>query len=301
MTRRLALLATEPMRLDRFLCNSLPHLSRRHILTVLGRGDVFVNGQKSRKGRPLAPGDRVSVDARLVETLTLRPQAELSLPILFADEDLVALDKPCDMPSIAQRVTDLGTAANFLVARFPETASITAYGIESGIAHRLDTATSGVLVGARTRRAYEELRRGFSEHKIRKTYVAIVRGHIDSPGQITDALQDSAISGSVEVAPPHSKKPSRAAITRYTPIGSTESASYSKVEITIETGVRHQIRAHMASIGHPIIGDRLYGEPTSASMRLLLHATRVALEHPRSGIAMTIDSPTPADFFDIPA
>ena len=287
----------EPQRLDHFLRHEAQHHSLRHIRRVIAAGEVRVNGQKAKKGTRLRSGDIVTVDAELVAIAALRPQAEMSLTILYQDSEIIAVDKPSGIASIAQRPDDLGTVANFLLARFPHLTSIGSSG-ESGIVHRLDTATSGVLVAALTPSTHHALRASFSANEVRKTYRAIVSGKVSNGGTIDHPLRSNRKDKRRVEVTQISVTGARQALTRYRPLHITPKTTHLAVEI--QSGARHQIRAHLASIGHPVIGDELYG-PTGLAQkppnsRLMLHAKSVEFTHPSSGKEVAIDSPLPPDF-----
>ncbi len=279
-------------RLDRFLAGALPHASRRLLRQVAADGRVRVNGKLAGKGAYVRPGDVVSVPDELVTQRTLQTQADLAAPILYCDDHLFALDKPEGMPSVARNFLDNGTVANFLAARFPETSTLERGGLEAGLVHRLDTATSGVLVGARTPSAYSTLRSSFGGSGATKTYRAVVHGAIEAAGVAATPIRSRpADRARVEVVTDPGLG-GRPATTRFRPL--RRSASATSVEIEIESGVRHQIRAHLASIGHPIVGDELYG--ATPAPRLFLHALSVTFSHPDSGTLVTIESPLPEAF-----
>ncbi len=281
-----------PQRLDHFLCRCLPHLSRRHLQSLIGAGEVRVNGRRAtKKGIQLRGGDTVTLARKWVAVRSAEPQPELALPVLYEDADLAAIDKPAGLASVAQRVTDRETVANFVAARYPETAALAGGATESGIVHRLDTATSGVLLVARTAAAHTELRRQFAAHLVEKEYLAVVGGHIESAGTIAHPLVGKAGDPSRMVVAEADTAGARAAETRIRPLRSDGQSTL--LAVRIATGARHQIRAHLAAIGHPIVGDAGYGGAPAA--RLLLHACEVRFSHPATRESMTIRSPTPAE------
>ncbi len=294
MSRDAQLAVDSSGRLDHFLRRRAPHLSMRHIRRAIEAGDVSINGRPAKKGDFLHAGDVVDIAAELLSVSALRPQIELDLTLLYCDEDVAAVDKRAGMPSIGQRAIDLDTAANFVLARFPETAEVGQPG-ESGIVHRLDNATSGVLLAARTQNAYATLRRAFSEHRVRKCYQAIVHGRIDAAGEIALALRTRRDDErAVEVAQPGDGS-GRKAATSYRRLRHTASASH--VAVDILSGARHQVRAHLAAAGHPVIGDALYGSTGEVKQqRLLLHASAIHFPHPSSGERTVVESPLPDDF-----
>jgi 23S rRNA pseudouridine1911/1915/1917 synthase len=282
-----------PRRLDHIMAEHLPHLSRRALRAAIDSGEVRVNGRRRDKGDLVSGGEVVTFPQRLLAA-TLCAEADLPVEVLYEDHDLVAVDKPAGMPAVAQRADDRGTLANFLLARFPETAGLGDHPFECGAAHRLDTDTSGVLLVARNRQAYRALRTAFRQRRIEKLYLALVHGEVAAPRTLTAALRASGRRGArtAIVATPDAPyaRPARTEIWPLRVLGDT-----TLVRIRISTGVRHQIRAHLASIGHPVVGDRVYGRADGAG-RLFLHAHRVKATHPRSGAPLEIEARMPEGF-----
>ena len=244
----------------------------------------------------LVPGAELT--AELEDAPVLEAEAALAIPVLYEDDAILVLDKPPGRPGHALRPGDRGTVANFLAARYPETRDASEDPLEHGLAHRLDTETSGVLLVARTREIWKELRDRFRRREVTKRYVALVIGNVDAPGEIDRPIAPHPRSRRrVRVVPPGETVPTgaRAAVTRYRPIARYAGATL--LEIGMPTGVMHQIRAHLASIGHPVAGDRLYGAPADERIpRHLLHAASIALRHPATGEPLHVESPLPEDF-----
>lgn len=289
----------DPVRLDRFLVRHLPGWSRQRARTAITAGAVLVNGRPGRKGRALRPGDIVRADRAAVDRALL-PQPDLALPVLYADHALVALDKPAGMPAVALRADDRDTVANFLLGRYPELNGIGRSAFEAGLAHRLDTATSGVLVAGRSHAAWWHLRAQFRDQKVDKLYLALVAGDVRESGTVAAPVAHRPRRPREMCACPQPERArvlrARPAITRYRPLQRIGTATL--LAVRIPTGIRHQIRVHLASIGHPVLGDPLYGgaPASTAAARLLLHATRLAFAHPIDARPVVIRSRMPADF-----
>ena len=217
---------------------------------------------------------------------------------MYEDEALIAIDKPAGMPSHALRGEETDTAANFLLARYPELAAIGTNDREPGIVHRLDTDTSGVLLAARTTAAFQMVRAQFAAHRVRKEYLAVVHGDVVAAGEVRAPIAHDrhnrrkmrvcATGGPVAGA--------RLAVTGYRPL--ERFGAYTLLAVEIPTGVTHQIRVHLASIGHQIVGDRLYGGVLRDGdpPRHLLHATRLTVVHPQMERSLTVACDPPADF-----
>ena len=279
-------------RLDAFLHGAFPALSRRFVRRLIAEGAVCVNGQPAAKGIRVAPGDRVTLPD-LPEVIA--PEPQLALPVLHEDDAVVALDKPGGMPGHALDPRQRGTAAAFLLARYPEMARV-GDPLAPGLVHRLDTGTSGLLVAARTRAAHHALRAALRARAVEKRYLAWVAG---------DA---SPLAGArVALALAHDPRDRRrmvpaAAGMRAWPAETglvvvSAGRERSLVEATIRTGVTHQVRVHLATHGHPVLGDVLYGGPPAGLPpgRHALHAAGMTLPHPVDDRALSLRAPLPAD------
>jgi len=285
-------------RLDRALAR-LFGVSRGRAMEWIAEDRVRVDGRRAAKGAQVGPGARVSV--RRPPPDAPAPQPELPVRIVHADGQVVVADKPAGMPSHPLKPGETGTAANALVGRFPELASVGPAPREGGLVHRLDTDTSGLLLAARTDAAHALLRAQFAARTVEKGYLALVAGELHAGGEIDvplahdphDARKVRAASDP-EWAEAHEARP---ASTRFTP--ALRRAGFTLVDVEIATGVLHQIRAHLAFIGHPLAGDALYGGPELPGLsRHFLHAARLAFAHP-DGSRPRFDSPLPEDLASV--
>ncbi len=281
-----------PVRLDAFVRTTLPILSQRLTRLVIAEGAVRVNGQRATKGTLLRPGDRVT----LPEIEGLLPEGDLPVGVSYEDADLVALDKPGGMPAHALDPRQRGTAAAFLLGRYPETASV-GEPLAPGLIHRLDTGTSGLLLAARTATAYDALRAALRTGAIEKRYLAVVTGTLSTdapPRHVAVPLaHDPRDRRRMIAASPGTR--AWAAETTVTVVATN--AARSLVEAIMRTGVTHQVRAHLAHLGHPVLGDTLYGGPPAALVanRFALHAVGLRFAHPRDGRNVQLECPLPAD------
>jgi 23S rRNA pseudouridine1911/1915/1917 synthase len=229
------------------------------------------------------------------------PQPELPIRIVHADAHVVVADKPAGMPSHPLEPGEQGTAANALVGRFPELASVGPSPREGGLVHRLDTDTSGLLLAARTEAAHAMLRAQFSARTVEKGYLALVGGEIHAGGEIALPLlhdprdpRRMQAASDPDYAAAHGARP---ALTRFVPL--ERKGGFTLLDVEIPTGVMHQIRAHLAFIGHPLAGDALYGGPQLPGLsRHFLHAARLAFAHP-DGTRARYESPLPADLASV--
>ena len=283
-----------PQRLDVFLVHASSRGSRDRVRELIAADAVRVNGRRRPKGTLLQPGDVVRV--REPDAVgQLAANAALQVSVLHEDADTIVVEKPAGMPSHALRADETDTLANFLLARYPELRAVGRDSREPGLVHRLDTNTSGALLVARTDAAYAALREQFTRRAVVKEYVAIVDGDVAEAGEIRTPLahdrRDPRRMLACRSEDEASARRARPAVTRYRPM--ERFGSQTLMGIEIPTGVRHQIRVHFAEIGHPIVGDQLYGGSDAA--RQLLHAQRITFEHPGSGKRLTVESPLPAD------
>lgn len=282
----------EGQRLDLFIGKALA-LSRAKVKALLEEGAVRVDGRRPRKGQPVASGQKVTVELEELPTGAVA-QADLPLTVLWSDESLIFVDKPAKVPSHPLKPGETGTVANALVHRFPECAEASEDAREGGLCHRLDVETSGVLLAARSRPVWTEVRRAFTERSVDKHYWALARGPLADEGEIELPLRH------------HPRHPDRVEPDVQGSDGAREAVSSFRVlerhgelcfvEVKILTGVLHQVRAHLAAIGAPLVGDELYGGPPEPSLdRFFLHARSLGLGHPVTGRRLEVLSPLPPE------
>jgi len=285
-------------RLDRFLRARLPGLPSRSVRFAIEAGEVRVGGRKGRKGQCLATGQEVAV-SRIAEEQDWMPVPG-DLPgasILFADDEVVVLDKPPDVHTEPHRPGEGGTLAGYLRWKFP---SVTTHSSLPGLTllTRLDYATSGAVPAALTKEALEFLSREREKGEIRKTYYCLVSGSIDK--EMTLSYRIDAKGGESVRVSTEFRDPAPMRWTIVTPLRGDGSVTLVRAEIS--RGKRHQIRAHLAAAGFPVVGDRRYAAvpPVGAGKRrLMLHAAEVSFLHPGKREWMSVCSPLPEDFYVI--
>jgi len=278
-------------RLDLFVVQVCEGLSRSAAQRLIAEGRVRVNGALAEAGWRLRPGDEVTI--LLPPQEEGHPQAEaIPLSILYEDEHLLVVNKPAGMATHPGAGRSTGTLVNALLAHRPEIASVGEDPLRPGIVHRLDRETSGVLVVAATEAALKALQGQFRRGKVEKRYLALVYGHL-SPAQ-------AAIEAPIGRDPIHRQRMAvlpegRRARTEYRLLRTLEGCSLLVVHLL--TGRTHQVRVHLASIGHPVVGDRVYGprRQAIAAPRQFLHAWWLAFDHPVTGARMAFEAPLPAD------
>ncbi len=226
------------------------------------------------------------------EPSTLRPEA-LGLDVVYEDADLLVINKPPGLAVHPGAGRPGGTLANALIARVPELADL-GEGLRPGIVHRLDKDTSGLLVVAKNDFSHQDLSRQISEKSALRQYQALVVGRLKDGEGVIDAPIGRHPTERVKMAIVAGGRPSR---TRYRIL--EEFRGYSLLELTLESGRTHQIRVHLASLGHPVVGDPVYGNKAPSPVKLpgqALHAFRLAFRHPRSGESLSFTKNPPQPF-----
>jgi 23S rRNA pseudouridine1911/1915/1917 synthase len=283
---------TAGARLDAFVHVAVPALSRRLVRRLIAEGGIRVNGRRAPKGARLRRGDVVTLPAL---PASIAPEPALSLAIAHEDDALVAVEKPGGMPGHALDPRQRGTAAAFLVARYPEMGRV-GDPLAPGLVHRLDTGTSGLLLAARTPDAHGAVRAALAARAVEKRYQAVVEGRareLDGARIAVALAHDARDRRRMAPATGTARAwPAETAVVVLDVCGAR-----TLLEVTIRTGVTHQVRAHLAYAGHPVAGDALYGGAPAdlPPGRHALHAARLALPHPSDGRALAIESPLPAD------
>ena len=275
------------MRVDVWLAAAL-ELPRTRVKELLERGAVRIGGRPPRKGDRTVAGARVEVTLEEQDPRPV-PQPELPLEVLHLDAQLVAVNKAAGMPSHPLEPGERGTVVNALVARHPECADASADPREGGLVHRLDTLTSGALLAARTRKAWQALRDAFAGRQVEKVYLAVVTGPVADEGEIDLSLRHRA-----DRVEPALDGSGREALTDFRVLSRSGDASL--LEVRIHTGVLHQIRAHLAAIGAPVLGDTAYGgRPYPGLDRFFLHAARLGFVHPETARRVEIAARLPEE------
>ena len=277
-------------RLDTFIARRCPELSRSHARRLIDEGLVSVNGRQAKPSERVTAGLSVNVTIPPPETITLVPEA-IPLTIIYQDGDIIVLDKPAGLTVHPAPGHPSGTLVNALLAACPDLRGI-AGTLRPGIVHRLDKDTSGLMVVAKNDRAQRALQRQLKDRDVRKTYLALVRG--------VPAPREGTIAAPIGRHPKNRKKMAvvadgREATTRYRVREEIAGGQYSLLEVEPVTGRTHQIRVHLAAVGHPVVGDATYGRPSAAVGRQFLHAHKLAFAMPLGGRTVEFESPLPAD------
>jgi 23S rRNA pseudouridine1911/1915/1917 synthase len=287
-------------RLESFVRQRLPHLSRRESIKAIAEQAFTVNGRAAKKGDRLNSGDVVNfVGSR--DWLADQPKpCHSKVRIAYEDDDVLVIDKPAGMATHGFSGRHNDTVANFLVGHRPELVSVGNSRWEAGLVNRLDRETSGLVLAAKNQHAFGSLREQFRSRRIKKTYWALVWGDAAPCGLISfDLVHDPSHRGRMQIIEGSANrcKPSKIwqAVTRFRNLAA--SAEMSLLEIEMETGVTHQIRVHLAALGHAIVGDVVYGRKADSLQlgRHFLHACRIEFTHPASANIVVVESPLPAE------
>lgn len=277
------------MRLDRYLAGALPQFSRSRLQALIRSGDVVLQGKSVRTRETVHAGDFVRLTVPPLHEIDAQAEA-IPLEILFEDDHLLVLNKPPGLVVHPGAGNQTHTLVNALLHHCTRLSGIGGKQ-RPGIVHRLDKETSGCLVVAKTDGAHQQLARQFAEREVKKIYLALVAGTFRRPRGTVDAA--------IGRHPVHRKKMKvdprrgRAAKTEYRVLQS--GGGVSLVECALHSGRTHQIRVHLQHLGHPIVGDALYGKKAGAR-RQMLHAWKLGFTHPCTNEQLSFEAPIPEDF-----
>lgn len=285
-------------RLDQVLAQLLPDFSRNRLQTWIRAGRVRVDG------RPVRPRDPVDADARITLVAKIEPEVvwsgeDLPLTVLHEDVDLLVLAKPAGTVVHPAAGHQRGTLVNALLHHYPELGNLP----RAGVVHRLDKDTSGLLVVARTELAHRNLVAMLQRKEVTREYLAVVNGVVTAGGTVDKPIGRHPVDRKRMAV----REGARPAVTHYRVMARYRGQSL--LRVILETGRTHQIRVHMAAIGHPLVGDPVYGgrprppRGSSEALRLeltgfrrqALHARYLALRHPRNGESLAWEAPVPDD------
>ncbi|WEK42843.1 MAG: RluA family pseudouridine synthase [Candidatus Sphingomonas colombiensis] len=295
--------AADGWRLDRALADAVPTLSRERLKVLIAGGKVSRDGQLVREpARKAAAGEIFSVT--VPDPVPAHNEAQdIPLIIAFEDEHLIVIDKPAGLVVHPAAGNLDGTLVNALLHHCKGSLSGIGGVARPGIVHRIDKDTSGLMIAAKTDRAHEGLAKQFADHSIDRRYLAIVSGHPMPPAGSVDAPLARSPQNRKKIAIVRAGK---RAVTHYRTVERLRAAAL--VECRLETGRTHQVRVHMASIGHPLLGDPVYGRTKQAHREILetlgfrrqaLHAARLGFIHPITRSALSFESAMPADMQEL--
>jgi 23S rRNA pseudouridine1911/1915/1917 synthase len=302
-------------RLDKFLVSSLSDISRARVQQLITAKKVLVNGRVAQPSLRLRGGERIDVLGE-TQAAPLRAIAEdIPLDVVYEDEDLAVINKPAGMmvhtgAGATEDKRNRGTLVNALLHRFKSLSQVGG-DLRPGIVHRLDRSTSGLIVVAKKDTAHRRLAEQFSGRKVRKIYHALAHGWLkQETGTVRSGISRDLVRRTRMTT---RRSGGREAVTHYRVLERLESpfGKFTLLELTIDTGRTHQIRVHLASLGHPVVGDTLYGAPreiasrpasgerrpppTVSLGRNFLHAAAIEFMHPRTGAPLAFSRPLPPE------
>ncbi|HWY56652.1 MAG TPA: RluA family pseudouridine synthase [Terriglobales bacterium] len=293
-------------RLDQFLVSQIANISRARVQQLIDEEIVLVNDAAAKASLRLRGGERISILGD-VKSPPLRAMAEeIPLDIVYQDDDLAVVNKAAGMmvhagAGATEDERNRGTLVNALLHRFGLLSGVGGE-LRPGIVHRLDKATSGLIVVAKNDEAHRKLAAQFAQRVVKKTYIALVHGWVKQDrGTISSSISRDRVRRTKMTT---QRSGGREAVTHYTVRERIDSkyGKFSLLEVRIDTGRTHQIRVHLASLRHPVVGDTLYGAPREMSAkndtaicleRNFLHAAALRFQHPRSGEALSFERELP--------
>ena len=284
-------------RIDRYLSVELEDRSRSYIQKLIKENHVTVNQKPVKANYRLSLGDRVEIDLPEAKEPDIKPE-DIPLDILYEDKDIIIVNKPKQMVVHPAPGHYSQTLVNALMYHCGFELSGINGTMRPGIVHRIDMDTTGSLVACKNDMAHQSLSKQLKEHSIRRIYVAIVHGNIKE--------EDGTVNAPIGRHPTERKKMSihsrngREAITHYQVL--ERFGNYTYIQCELETGRTHQIRVHMASLGHPLLGDMVYGPKKCPFPHLqgqTLHARTLGIIHPRTGEYLEVNAPLPAYFIEL--
>lgn len=282
--------------MEKFFLNMA--IPRGEIIRQIKKGAVLVDEKIVKPSYLLKQGDKISFSIE-EKVQALLPNKKITFEILYQDENIIAINKPSGLQVHPSTKNETDTLVHGLLHKFPEIASVgDVPEIRPGIVHRLDRSTSGVLIVARNQTTYLQLKKKFQSREIRKRYWAVVYGCPEKQGFIDSPLARATDYKKQIIATEKTKTKIRAAATDFKKLSSSD--QYALLEVSPHTGRTHQIRVHLTSIGHPIVGDEKYTHKQfmdeKKTPRLLLHAKNIEFEN--SGREYAFEAPLPPDFQD---
>lgn len=283
----------QEMRLDKYLAAQFPEQTRSFLQKLIKDGEVLVNKKQVKSGFSLSVGDEVSVNIPEPKELDVEPQ-KMELEIVYEDEDVILINKPKGMVVHPAPGHTKDTLVNGLLYHCKDHLSGINGVARPGIVHRIDRDTTGILIVCKNDLAHQSIAAQLKEHSITRRYRALVHGNLkDDQGTIEGAIGRHPVDRKKMAINERNGKP---AVTHYTVL--ERFGSYTLIECVLETGRTHQIRVHMASTGHPLVGDEVYG-PAKCPFKLqgqCLHAMVLGFVHPRTGEYMEFSAPLPEYF-----
>ncbi|HEV2577653.1 MAG TPA: RluA family pseudouridine synthase [Acidobacteriaceae bacterium] len=307
--------AAAKMRLDAYLAKALPDISRGRVQMLIENGQVTLNGSPAKASHKLRGGEEIEIEGE-PQLAPLRAEPEnIPVEIVYEDDDLAVINKPAGMTVHAGAGSledNRGTLVNALLYHFGQRLSSTGGDLRPGIVHRLDKQTSGLIVVAKNDAAHRKLAESFAARDLRKVYIALVHGKVKQDEGTIDLPISRDLVRRTRMTT--RRAGGRNAVSHWRVLERIDGAlgKFTLLEVRIETGRTHQIRVHLRAIGHPVVGDTLYGAPHHIAPRShvaheepltlsrnFLHAAELDLKHPRTGKPLELRAPLPSELTDL--
>lgn len=283
----------QQMRLDKYLAEQFPEQTRSYLQKLIKEGQVLVNGKCVKAGYALTSGDEVSVNIPEPKELEVEPQ-KMDLDIVYEDADVILINKPKGMVVHPAPGHTTDTLVNGLLYHCKDQLSGINGVARPGIVHRIDRDTTGILIVCKNDKSHNSIAAQLKEHSINRRYRALVHGNLkEDSGTVEGPIGRHPVDRKKMAINERNGKP---AVTHYTVL--ERFGNYTFIECVLETGRTHQIRVHMSSIGHPLVGDEVYG-PAKCPFKLqgqCLHAMVLGFVHPNSGEYMEFSAELPIYF-----
>ncbi len=281
----------EGIRIDKYLASALPEKSRSHYQKAIDNGLVLVNGKVVKSKYQTKLGDEILITIEPVKEIDILPE-DISIDILYEDDDVIVVNKPKGMVVHPAPGHYTGTLVNALMYHCKDSLSGINGEVRPGIVHRIDMNTTGSLLVCKNDKAHNDIAAQIKIHSVNRIYKGIVVGNFKD--------EEGTVDAPIGRNPKDRKKMAvvangREAITHYKVL--EQFKGYSYVEFKLETGRTHQIRVHMASIGHPLVGDDVYGKPVKNLQGQTLHAQTLGFKQPSTGEYVEVNAPLP-DYFE---
>lgn len=283
---------TQKKRIDSYIVDKNINLSRTAIKRLLDEGKILVNGKKQKPSYKPEVGDIITIEIPEPEEVELKPQ-DIPIDVIYEDKDIIVVNKPKGMVVHPANGNPDGTLVNAILAKCKDSLSGIGGEIRPGIVHRLDKDTSGLLIIAKNDQAHINMSKQIQDRKVIKKYIALVKGVIgENTATIDMPIARSTKDRKKMAVDPNGKE----AITHYKVLQRYD--KYTLLEIKIDTGRTHQIRVHMAYIGHPVVGDMQYsnGKNEFGIEGQMLHSKYLEFDHPITGKRLKLEAPLPEYF-----
>lgn len=295
MSNTVNITASAPARCDVYLADNMPALSRSFLKKLFESGEVKVNGKEVRASYKLKMGDEITLSVPEAKKLDVEAQ-DIPLDIVYEDSDVLVINKERGMVVHPAAGNEDSTLVNALMHHCGDNLSGINGVLRPGIVHRIDKDTTGLLVVAKNDKAHQSLTDQLADRSLSRTYFAIVHGNIKEDNLTVNApiARDTKDRKKMAIA----RKDGREAVTHITVL--ERFGKYTLIRCKLETGRTHQIRVHVKSIGHPILGDKTYGlkKEEYSLVGQLLHAGEIGFIHPETGEMVSFSAPLPEDFSD---